>query len=445
MGSGQSIEAVALGRALAAELQCVPPLRVLVGRRGVAGPSLKEVLGRVLRIQGLRVRGARLTARGVVVEVRPRQRKPRCGVCGRPAPGYDTSPGRLWRHLALGQTVFWLQYAPRRVSCREHGVRVERVPWAAHDSSFTRPFEELVAWQAQRLDKSSICRLLGINWRTVGTIIERIVEERLSPNRLEGLQVIGVDELGWRAGHKYVSLVVDHLRSRVVWVGEGKSEETLNAFFDELGEERTKELTHATMDLSAAFGKAVSERAPHVRKVFDRFHVQKLANEALDTVRRQEVRERAGSPEGKALKQSRWALLKNPWKLTVRQGEKLSELKKTNQTLYRAYLLKESLARGMDYVQPKRAAEHLDKWCQWASRSKLAPFAKLAKTVKRHEDGILAYVETGLSNGVVEGINNKIRAIIRRAYGFRNQKSLMAMILLCCGGMEFTPPLPAAA
>ena len=322
---------------------------------------------------------------------------------------------------------------------------MERVPWAAHDSCFTRAFEELVAWQAQCLNKSSICRMLGINWRTVGTIIERIVEERLSKSRLEGLQIIGVDELGWRAGHKYVSLVVDHLRSRVVWVGEGKSEETLDAFFDELGEERTKELTHATMDLSAAFSKSVSNRAPHVRKAFDRFHVQKLANEALDTVRRQEVRERAGSEEGRALKQSRWALLKNPWNLTVRQGEKLSELKMTNQTLYRAYLLKESLARGMDYVQPKRAREHLDKWCQWASHSKLAPFAKLAKTVERHKDGILAYVETGLSNGVVEGINNKIRAIIRRAYGFRNPRALMAMILLCCGGMEFTPPLPAAA
>ncbi|WP_052519403.1 ISL3 family transposase, partial [Archangium violaceum] len=284
-----------------------------------------------------------------------------------------------------------------------------------------------------------------INWRTVGTIIERVVEERLSPGRLEGLQVIGVDELGWRAGHQYVSLVVDHLRSRVVWVAEGKNEETLNGFFDELGEERTKELTHATMDLSAAFGKAVGNRAPHVRKVFDRFHVQKLANEALDTVRRQEVREQAGSPEGKALKHSRWALLKNPWNLTVRQGEKLSELKKTNQRLYRAYLLKESLARGMDYVQPKRASEHLDKWCQWASHSRLAPFAKLAKTVQRHKDGIVAYVETGLNNGVVEGINNKIRALIRRAYGFRSPKAFRAMILLCCGGMEFTPPLPVAA
>lgn len=423
----------------------MPPLRVLAGRRGVAGPNLREVMGRVLRIQGMSVRGVRLTSRGVVVEVRPRQRKPRCGVCGRPAPGYDTKRVRLWRHLSLGQTIFWLHYAPRRVSCREHGVRVERVPWAGHDSSFTLAFEELVAWQAQRQDKSSICRMLGINWRTVGTIVERLVEQRLSPNRLEGLQIIGVDELAWKAGHKYVSLVVDHLRSRVVWVGEGKNEQTLNGFFNELGEERTKELTHATMDLSAAFNKAVSERAPHVRKVFDRFHVQKLANEALDTVRRQQVREHAGSEEGKALKQSRWALLKNPWKLTVPQGEKLSLLRKKNQTLYRAWLLKESLARGMDYVQPKRAAEHLEKWCQWASHSKLAPFAKLAKTVKRHEDGILAYVETGLSNGVVEGINNKIRALIRRAYGFRSPRAFRAMILLCCGGLELSPPLPAAA
>jgi transposase len=141
-------------------------------------------MGRLLRIQGMSVRGAQLEAKGLVVQVHPRQRKLRCGVCGRPCPGYDTKPARLWRHLALGETIFWLHYAPRRVSCREHGVRIERVPWAAHDSSFTRAFEEAVAWQAQRLDKSSICRMLGINWRTVGTIIERVVEERLGKSRL---------------------------------------------------------------------------------------------------------------------------------------------------------------------------------------------------------------------------------------------------------------------
>jgi transposase len=411
----------------------------------VAALSVRELLNRLLGIQGLSVQGAQLTERGVVVDVRPRQRKPRCGLCRRLAPGYDSERERVWRHLALGQFVFWLRYRPRRVTCREHGVRVEHVPWAAHGSHFTRAFEELVAWQAQRMPKSSVCRLLGIHWRTVGTIIQRVVEERLSSSRLEGLQVIGIDELAYRSHHKYLSLVVDHLRSRVVWVGEGKSEGTLDSFFDELGEEATQELTHATLDLSAAFSKSVSKRAPHVRKTFDRFHVQKLANEALDTVRRQEVRRLAGSEEGKALKQTRWALLKNPWKLTVRQGEKLSELKRSNQPLYRAWLLKESLARGMDYLQPKRASEHLDQWCQWASHSKLEPFVRLGRTIKKHKDGILAYVETGLSNGVAEGINNKIRSIIHRAYGFRNLGALRAMIFLCCGGLEFTPALPGRA
>jgi transposase len=407
----------------------------------VAGLSLREMLGRLLSIQGLSVQGARLESRGLVVEVRPRQRKPRRGVCGRPAPGYDTSPGRLWRHLAQGKTLFWLHYAPRRVRCREHGVRVERVPWAAHDSSFTRAFEELVAWQAQRLDKSSLRQLLDMAHG--GNHHRAHCRGTPVPQPPRG----AANHWGGRAGLASRAQVRESGGGppALAWVGEGKSEETLDAFFDELGEERTKELTHATMDLSAAFSKAVSNRAPHVRETFDRFHVRKLANEALDTVRRQEVRERAGSEEGKALKQSRWALLKNPWNLTVRQGEKLSLLKKTNQTLYRAYPLKESLARGMDYVRPKRASEHLDKWCQWANHSRLPPFTKLSKTIKRHKDGILAYVETGLSNGVVEGINNKIRAIIRRAYGFRNQKALMAMILLCRGGMEFTPPLPAAA
>ena len=138
-----------------------------------------ELLRRMLGVKGLVVRGARLDERGVVVVVRPRQRRPRCGVCGRPGPHYDTSQERMWRHLSLGRTVFRLSYAPRRTWCKEHGVRVERVPWAAHDSDFTFEFEELTAWLAQRLDKTATRKLMGINWRTVGAIVERVVQARL--------------------------------------------------------------------------------------------------------------------------------------------------------------------------------------------------------------------------------------------------------------------------
>jgi transposase len=189
----------------------------------VARVGVEKLLERLLGVKGLRVRGARFEPRGVVVEVRPPRRKSRCGVCGRPCPRYDSCPPRLWRHLALGRTAFWLSYAPRRVECREHGVRVEQVPWAAHDSHFTREFEEMVAWLAQRMDKSATCRLMGINWRTVGTIVERVVAERLNAQRLEELYVIGVDELSHRRHHEYLSVVVDHLKSRVVWMGEARA------------------------------------------------------------------------------------------------------------------------------------------------------------------------------------------------------------------------------
>jgi transposase len=411
----------------------------------VARIGVERLLKRLLGIEGLQVRDAHFAPQGVLVDVRPRRGKARCGVCGRPCPRYDTSPPRLWRHLALGRTPFWLRYTPRRVTCPRHGVRVQQVPWAAHDSRFTLEFEEMTAWLAQRMDKTATCRLMGINWRTVGTLIQRVVTQRLDPKRFEDLYLIGVDELSHRRYHKYVSVVVDHLKSRVVWVGEGKGEQTLDGFFDELGPQRAQALTHATMDLSAPFIKVVSKRAPQAEKVFDRFHLQKLANEALDEVRREEVRQVAGTDEASAIKRSRWPLLKNPWNLTVSQGRKLREVQRTNRRLYRAYLLKESLAKGLDYRQPKRASEHFEDWMHWASRSRLKPFVKLARTIKRYLEGILAYNRTGLSNGLVEGLNNKIRLVIRRAYGFHDTAALRAMIYLCCGGIAVNPPLPTSS
>jgi transposase len=411
----------------------------------VARAGVGEVLRRVLGVKGMVVLGARLEPHGVVVQVRPRQRRARCSECGQPGPGYDTRQERLWRHLSLGRTVFWLRYAPRRVECREHGARVERVPWAAHDSAFTFEFEEMTAWVAQHMDKTATSQLMGINWRTVGSIIQRVVEARLDKERLEDLYVIGVDEVSFRRHHEYVTVVVDHLKKRVVWVGEGKGEKTLLAFFDELGKERTQALTHITLDMSAAYRAAIDARAPQAQKVFDRFHVQKLASEAVDSVRRQEMGLLGATAEGQALKKSRWALLKNPWNLTQRQGEKLSEVARTNKRLYRAYLLKESLAKGLSYRQHGRAAQHLKSWAQWASHSKLKPFVKLSNTVRTFKEGILAYVSTGLSNGLVEGLNNKIRLLTRRAFGFHSSQALAAMIYLCCGGIDLTPPLPMSS
>lgn len=403
---------------------------------------ISKVITKLLGITHLVVCAISFEAIGLVVDVRPRQGKPRCGRCGRRQPAYDRSPSRLWRHLALGRTVFWLRYAPRRVECRRCGVRVEEVPWALHTSRFTSQFEEMVAYLAQQMSKTAVCTLMGIDWRTVGTIVQRVVADRLDAARLEELYVIGVDEISFRRHHNYVTVVVDHAKKRVVWTGEGKGADTLGKFFAELGPEKAKKLTHVTLDMSNAYISAVDTHAPQAQKVFDRFHVQKLANEAVDEVRRAEVRAVAGTEVARFLKNSRWALLKNPWHLKLHEGEKLRDIQRTNKPLFRAYLLKESLAQGFEYRQRARAEEHFDGWLSWATRSRLKPFVRLAGTIKRFKDDILAYISTRLSNGLVEGLNNKTRLITRRAYGFHSAQALAAMIHLCCGGIVLAPPLP---
>lgn len=400
------------------------------------------VFRKLLGVTSMLVRKVSFEGKGVVVDVRPSWRKPRCSRCGCVRPVYDQSPTRSWRHLALGRGVFWLRYAPRRVDCQTCGVRVEDVPWATSGSRFTKDLEELVAYLAQQMDRTAVCKLVGIDWRSVGSIIERVVSARLDPKRLDELTVVGVDELSFRRNHEYVTVVVDHMRKRVVWVGKGKSGDTLKAFFDELGPERAARLTHVTMDLSSAFIAAVDKQAPQAEKVYDRFHVQRLASDAVDQVRRSEVRQAVEPEEATALKHTRWALLKRPWNMAQNESEKLGDVQRTNKRLYRAYLLKESLAHGLDYQQPARAERHLERWISWATRSRLRPFIRVAKTIKRYKDGILAYVRTKLSNGLTEGLNNKTRLITRRAYGFHSADALAAMIHLCCGGIALAPPLP---
>jgi len=404
---------------------------------------ITTVFRRLLGVISTSVEDVGLKGEELVLDVSPSWRRPRCPECGKPGTIHETREPRFWRDLAFGKTVTLLRYAPRRVSCESCGVHVEAVPWAAPKSRFTKRMEELVAYLAQQMSKTAVCKLAGIDWRTVGTIVERIIGEKLDPSRLDDLSVIGVDELSFRRHHNYVTVVVDHLRQRIVWVGEGKSSETLAEFFKALGPERAKLLTHVTMDLSAAYRSSVTKHAPQAELVFDRFHIQRLASDAVDAVRRGEVRAAEQAGEAKALKNTRWALLKSPWNLNVDERAKLADVQRANRNIFRAYLLKEGLADVLRRRQPGVAARELARWCNWASRSRLKPFVKLSRTIKQFSAGILAYIRTGLSNGPTEGLNNKTRLITRRSYGFHSAHALIAMIFLCCGGITLSPPLPS--
>lgn len=400
-----------------------------------------DLLSAVLGMKETKVTKVRIGLTSVIADVEPTRRTPVCSGCfENVSKVYDRKSGRWWRALDICGVKLELRYDLRRVDCADCGVTAELVPWAEPGSKFTWEFEQEAAYLAQRCDKTSVSHLMRIAWETVGTIIERVVKRTQVGDPLDGLLQIGVDEISYRKHHHYLTVVVNHVTGKIIWMHPGKNAETLGLFFKELGAERCKLLEAVTLDMSAAYIEAVRAAAPQAKLVFDRFHVQRLVHNALDEVRRAEMREHGkATAEGQALKRSRWATQKNPWNLTQTEKDKLSQLQRTNKTLYRAYLLKESLADLLGRRQVNVARAKLLEWISWALHSRMEPFAKAARTMQKHLEGILAYVQTGLSNGRTEGLNGKIRTITRRSFGFHRVESLMALIVLCCSGINLVP------
>ena len=400
---------------------------------------ITSLLRSLLGLEGTRVVDVTFDELGLVIDVAPTWRRGRCSECGQPCPGYDRDRKRRWRHLDLAGMTLHLRYDTRRVECPRCGVKVEQVPWAETSSWFTRPFEDHVGYLAQRCDKTTVSDMMRVAWDTVGSIIQRVVARRQRPDVLDELTHIGVDELSYRRHHEYITVVVDHKRGHVVWAQPGKNADTLKAFFDELGTERCAKLEAVTIDMSGAYIKAVTECSPQAQIVFDRFHVQRLVQDAVDEVRRDEVRAATSEEERKQLKGTRWSLLKSFWNLSLFDSMRLANLQRDNKRLFRAYLLKDALVRVLDCRSEWLAKQKLEEWIRWARRSRLEPFKRVAATIREHADGILAYVRSGLSNGRTEGLNGKARTITRRSFGFHNAHGLIALLKLCCSGIHLYP------
>lgn len=406
-----------------------------------------SVFARLMGLGRAVVGGVRVDAEGLVVLARPRRREvSRCGVCGRRAPGYDRGQGRRrWRTLDLGSSRAFVEGAAPRVACREHGVVVGRVPWARHGSWFTRAFEDQVAWLATQCSKSAVCELMRVSWPSVGRIIERVVadEQAKRGGRLDGLRRIGIDELSYRKGQRYITVVVCHDTGRLVWAADGRDKQTVGRFFDALGSERCARLELVSSDLGAWITAVVGERCPAVKLCLDPFHVVALASEALDVVRREVWNDarRAGDKTGaRWLKGARWALWKRPERLSERQRAKLQTIEQVNRRLYRAYLLKEQLRIVFQEPDSDAAIALLDAWLVWARRCRIGSFVKLAKTISEHYQGIVATLTHRLSNARTEAINTTLRLICRRAYGFHSADALIALAMLTTGGLRPTLP-----
>ncbi len=404
------------------------------------------LLNRVLCLPKTAVRNVEI-GDVMTVWVRPLQRVMSCPYCDfRTRRRYDTRVvDSSWRHLDPGGRVCVLKLRWRRLRCPEHGVLAESVPFARPGSGFTRDFEDLAVWLATKCDKKTVAAFCRVTWRTVGAMCSRIVAEKLDPDRLAGLVDIGVDEISWRKHHKYLTLVSDHDTGKIVWGAPGKKAGTLDAFFTgALPEGGAKKVEAVSMDLGPAFAKSVRAHAPQAVICFDPFHVVKLATDALDEVRRQvwqSARQLSDKQIAKTYKGARWALPKNPESLTDTQKATLAQLKREGGALVRAYELKESLrAVFAGDMETGAVTDILVKWCSWAQRCRIPQFVKAGKTIKKHLDGIKAAVERGLANGRHEGLNNKVRLIIRRAYGFHNAGNALAMIMFVCGPVTLKLP-----
>jgi transposase len=388
----------------------------------------------------------------IVVSVRPRKgARRRCGRCGRRAPWFDRGEGRRrWRALDLGTMRVELEADAPRVSCPVHGVTVVQVPWARHGAGHTVDFDETVAWLATQSSKTAVTQLMRVAWRTVGSIVARVsadIDTRV--DRLAGLRRIGIDEISYKRGHRYLTVVVDHDTGALVWAAPGRDEATLHRFFEALGAERAAQITHVTADAADWIATVVAERCPNAVRCADAFHVVAWATDALDEVRRQAWNEargavdrrRAGRATGhaRALKHARYALWKNPENLTDRQHAKLAWIAKTDPRLHRAYLLKEGLRMAF-VLKGTAGKEALDRWISWARRCRIAPFVALQRRIVRHRAAIDAALDSGLSNALVESTNTKIRLITRVAFGFHGPEPLIALAMLSLS--SHPPALP---
>lgn len=350
-----------------------------------------------------------------------------------------------------------------RVSCREHGVVVASVPWARHDAGHTYAFDDTVAWLATASSKTTVTTLMRVAWRTVGSIIARVwADVDARHDRLAGLRRIGIDEISYKRGFKFLMVVVDHDQRALVWAAPGRTSATVGEFFDLLGPERCAQITHVSADGADFIDTIVAQRCPSAVRVADPFHVVRWATDALDEVRRAswnqaraQARTEPTRPRGRprtdaparpateranALKGARYALWKNPQNLTENQQVKLAWIATTDPRLHRAYLLKEGL-RLVFTLPHAGATEALERWISWARRCRIPAFVKLQKSIVKHRPRILAAIEHNLSNGLIESTNTKIRLITRIAFGFKSPQALIALALLSLGG--YKPALPS--
>ncbi len=383
---------------------------------------------------------------GPTIKVRIVPRKNAHAVCSRclePAPGYDQLGDREFEFVPLWGYRFFFIYRVRRVQCEQCGVVVEYMPWADGKHEQTKTYMQYLARWARKLSWQEVAVTFKTSWQKVYHAVCYVVAWGLEHRELSNVNAIGVDEIAWKKGHKYLTLVyqIDAHCTRLLWIGKDRSVKTMLRFFRWFGKGRSRKLSHICSDMWKPYLKVIRKKASQAIHILDRFHIVAKVNKAIDEVRASEYRKMQREGYEPVLKKSRWALLKRKENLTERQEAKLADLLKYNLQSVRAYLLKEDFQGFWEYVSPHWAGQFLDRWCTRVMRSKIEPMKKVAKTIRRHRPLILNWfvAKKAFSSGVVEGLSNKVKVTTRKSYGFRTYGCIEVALYHVLGGLPEPP------
>ena len=389
---------------------------------------IETILRKVCNFKGFVIRGSRMEGKKLVFNISERKgAKAVCSGCGAPAPAYDRIGTRLFQFVPFWGFVCFLEYNMRRVSCGKCGVTVEKVPWADGKSGMTTHFQLFLASWAKLLAWKTVAEKFNTSWDTVRRSVAFVVSYGLANRSLDGVDAIGVDEVQWRKGHKYLTLVyqLNGATRRLLWVGKDRTAKSFNDFFNVMefsSEGFCDRIRFLCSDMWRAYLKVAKKRLPNVIHILDRFHVMQKFSKAIDKIRAEEARRLRKEGNTPVLKHSRWCFLKRPANLTEKEQFKLKDLLRMNIGIVRAYLLKEQFQLFWEYKSPAWAGKFLDTWCGKAKRSRLRPMKDIAKMLLNHRELMLNWfrAKKQYNSGIVEGLNYKVNTLVRKAFGFRS-------------------------
>jgi transposase len=343
-----------------------------------------------------------------------------CAECGALGPLYDHQPERAWRHLDTCQYRTILHAAPPRSQCPEHGVRVVKLPWAEPGSRFTELFEALAIEWLKHASQKAVAEQLQLSW--------------------DEIPQLGVDEKAFRKGHKYLTLVNDLKRNRVLYVAEDREQSSLDGFWSTITAEQRASIEAVALDMWDPYLASLRDHLPEAEKkiVFDKFHIAKHLGEAVDRVRRRE--HKALKAEGdERLTGTKYDWLRNPASMDQKQRREFAELRRGELKTARAWALRETAMSLYDYVYEKPARKHFQWWYSWAVRSRLQPIKEVARMLKRRFENIITYLRHRITNAASESLNAKIQWVKYTARGFRNKQNFIHAIYFHCGGLDLAP------